>query len=156
MTFILRWLHRRNAMLALAACGLTIVVAACNSSEQKVASARDNVAAANQDLNEASRNARVAWQEDWVNFKREINEDLTKNERRILDLRAEVALLDTQYQDKYNTRINDAERRNVELRDRVNNYQDQGDEKWAVFKTDVRQDFDDLEVSIRNIDVRNG
>ena len=155
MILIPQWLRGKSAGLALAACCLTIVAAACNSSEQKVASARDNVAAANQDLNEASRDARVAWQEDWVKFKGEINEDLSKNERRILDLRAEVAKLDTQYQEQYTTRINDAERRNVELRDRVNNYQDQGDEKWAVFKTDVRQDFDDLEVTIRNIDVRN-
>lgn len=151
-----KWLCGSTAMLALTACGLMTGIAACNTSEKKVADARESVAEANQDLNEASRDARTDWQEDWLGFKREINEDVSKNERRIMELRSEVAQIDTQYQDEYNVMINDAERRNYELRDRVNNYYNEGDQKWMVFKTDVRQDFDDLETSIRNIMVKNG
>lgn len=155
MNSVPKWLGGMTARLALTACCL-MGIAACTSTERKVTNAEAKAAEADQDLNEVSRDARADWQEDWLAFKRDINVDISKNERRIMELRAEVALIDAEYRGKYNTRINDAERRNFELRDRVNNYYDQGDQKWAVFKTDVRQDFDDLATSIGTITVSNG
>jgi hypothetical protein len=108
---------------------------------------------ANQVLKEANREAHSEWQEDWLTFKQDMDKVVSENERRILDLRAEVARVDARYQDGYNTRIDQVERRNSDLRNRVANYKNHGDSDWNAFKTSIRQDFDDLGASIRDITV---
>ena len=150
------------AMLAFTGFCLMMVVGACQRSEQKVADAKGKVAdakevvaEANQDLKEASRDVRADWEENWVAFKRDIDTRVSDNERRILELRSEVANIDTRYQASYNTSIDEAERRNNELRDRVANYKHEGDANWEVFKTDIGRDFDALKIALGNITIAN-
>jgi hypothetical protein len=133
-----------------------IVLAGCQSPDDKVLDAKEKVGEANQELKEAGREARVAWQEEWLSFKRQNDEEIAKSERTILALRAEVAQIDMRYREKYTTRIGEIERRNEELRNRVNNYKDEGDERWSEFKKDVERERDDIQLTLKSITVKNG
>lgn len=134
---------------------LALVLAACEQPEQKVKDAKNEVAEANQDLKEATREVRAQWQEDWLKFKRDSDEEIAINERRIIQLRKEVNDIDTRYRAKYTTLIDDIERRNNERRDRVNNYKDEGDERWEQFKKDMQRETDDLKSSLGSITIKN-
>jgi uncharacterized protein involved in exopolysaccharide biosynthesis len=109
-----------------------------------------------QDLKEARREVRAEWQENWLKFKRDNDKAIADNERRIIDLRKEVSGIDTRYRAKYNVRIDELEKKNNELRDRVNNYKDDGDESWEKFKKGMEHDLDDLKSSLKNTAIKNG
>lgn len=136
-------------------CCLSLLLVACQKPEEKVENAREKVADARQDLKEAKREARTEWQQDWVNVKRDNDKDIADNERRNIDLRKDVKGVHKRYRARYNVRIDDCERRNNELRDRVNNYKDEGDERWVEFKKDLKRDMDDLKSSLKKITVKN-
>lgn len=162
MIQVAKWLWENTAKLGLIGFCLMILVAGCQPADEKVADAkgkvqdaREDVAVAQQDLKEASREARAEWQADWLAFKTDINKKVADNERRILELRSEVARLDVRYQSEYSTNLDEVERRNNELRERVNNSTDEGDARWEAFKTDVGRDFDNLKTSIENIKIRS-
>jgi len=135
---------------------LAFLMTSCQKPAEKVETARDNVADANQNLKEAKREARAQWQEDWLKVKNDNNKEITDNERRIIDLRKDVNGVDERYRAKYNTQIDELETKNNELRDRVNNARDDGDVAWDQFKKDVKHDSGDLKERLKNITIKNG
>ena len=134
---------------------LAVLLVACQKPEEKVGNAKEKVASANQDLKEAKREARSEWQEAWLKFKRDNDSDIADNERRIMELRKEVSKVNTRYRANYTVRIDTLELRNNELRDRVNNYKDEGDAKWQEFKNDSKRDMDELKSSLKKITIKN-
>ena len=141
--------------LIVAGCLTPILLMGCQRPEEKVENAKEKVATANQDLKEARRDAGTEWQEDWLKLKRDNDQEIAGNERRIIEIRKDVNTVDAPYRAKYNTRIDEFERRNNELRDRVNNYKNVGDEKWVEFKKDIKRDMDDLKSSLKNFTIKN-
>jgi predicted nucleic acid-binding Zn-ribbon protein len=135
---------------------LAVLLAACQTPEQKVAETKENVTNAKQDLKEANRDARAQWQEDWLAFKRDNDKDIAANERRIIDLRQQVNGADSRYRATYNARIDELERRNNELRERVNNCRDGEDEKWGEFKENTKRNMDNLKALLGNVTIKNG
>jgi Zn-dependent M32 family carboxypeptidase len=120
-----------------------------------VANAKTEVANATQDLKEARREVRTSWQENWVSFKRDNDKTISENERHIIDLRREVNDIDAPYRAKYTARIDNFERGNIDLRDRVNNCKDEGDVSWETFKKDVKREADELDASRKDIIIKN-
>ncbi len=135
---------------------LAVLVSACQTPEQKVVEAKESVANANQDLKEAAREVRAQWQENWLTFKRDNDKDIAANERRIIELRKEVNDVDARYRATYSARIDELERGNNELRDRVNNCRDEGDARWEEFKKDTKRNMDDLKSLLSNLTIKNG
>lgn len=164
MTVASKHIRGSTARSALTGFCLLALIAGCSQrAEQKVADAKgevldakENMAEATQDLHDATQEARAEWKASWVSFKNDFDKDLADNEASIATLRAEVAGIDGSYQSKYNEIIDEAERKNNELKDRVNNYKDEGDAKWELFKTDATRDLDDLKAAIKNISITNG
>lgn len=153
-TSILRSFTNLASIIAGGAC-LALLLAACQTPETKVDAAKDNVADANQDLKEVTREMRAQWQEDWLAFKRANDEVVADNERSIMQFRSDVRAVDQRYRGKYTTLVDDIERRNNELRDRVNNYEITGEVKWEEFKKDIKRDMDDLISSRKNVSITN-
>jgi len=149
-------LFTRSVAYGTASLALALLLAACQQPGQKVADAKDKVAAATQDLKEARRDAGAVWQEAWLKFKRDNDEIIAANERRILELRKEVTAVDARFRATYTARINEFETRNNELRDRVNNVKDEGNARWETFKSDTKHDLEDLTSSLKSITIRNG
>jgi hypothetical protein len=122
----------------------------------KVSEAKENVADATQDLKQATDEARADWKQNWLSYKSDVDKGVADNETSIAALRTEVAKLDTSYQAKYTARLDDAERKNHELKNRVTDYQDEGDAKWELFKTDTTRELGELKTTIKSIFVTNG
>ena len=135
--------------------GLSILLISCQKPAEKVEAARDKVTDAKQDLTEAKREARAEWQEDWLKVKREYDTMIADNERHIIELRKELNGVDMRYRATYNTRINELETKNKELRDRIDNAKDEGDTAWEQFKKDTKHDLGDLKTSLKNITIKN-
>jgi Zn-dependent M32 family carboxypeptidase len=135
---------------------LAILLSACQTPEQKVVEAKEKVTDATQDLKEATREVRAQWQEDWLTFKRDNDKDIAANERRIIELRKEVTNINTRYRPTYNARIDELERGNNELRDRVNNCRDEGNERWEAFKRDTQRTMDTLKTTLSSMTIKNG
>jgi hypothetical protein len=91
----------------------------------------------------------------WLEFKRENDTDIAENERRIIELRKQVGKANTCFRASYNARIYELERRNNELRDRTNNYRDEGDVKWAAFKRGCKRDMHNLKSLLKKTTIKN-
>jgi len=110
-----------------------------------------DVANANQDLKDARREVRADWQEEWLAFKRTNDMAIAENERRFIELRSKAIDVDLTSRAAYTGRIDACERRNNDIRDRVNNYKDEGVAEWQIFKKAIGRDIDDLNMSCQNI-----
>jgi predicted nucleic acid-binding Zn-ribbon protein len=134
---------------------VAILLVLSHTAEASTEQARLGLLIARQEMKVAATPARPEWLENWRKFKQENDRDVVSNQRRIDDLRKEVGALDSVHRGTYNDRIGECERRNNDLRDRVNNCRDEGDAKWGEFKKKVKQDMDDLNSSLKNFTVRN-
>ena len=132
-----------------------LALTGCQKSDARIEEAKEKVVDARQELKEIRRDVRADWQEDWVKFKRDNDQDVASNERRTIDLRREVAAIETRHRAKYSDRITELERRNYELRDRVNNCKDEGDVQWQAFKKSMKLDMDNLKSSLKNVTIKN-
>jgi hypothetical protein len=175
MTLVHKRLRPMTYSLAVAGFCFMGVMAACQSKQEQAESQRGDlreeredvaeeqrdvteeqrdVQEATQELNEMQRAARAEWQQDYLSFKREMIGEINENEQLILQKREEAAGADAQQQGQFTTPLTQAEQRNRELRDRLNNATDQGDEAWTKFKDDFRKSVNEVEESINNIDVK--
>jgi hypothetical protein len=134
---------------------LTVLLVACHKPEKKIEGAIERSANATQDLKKATREVRPGWQEAWLKFKRENDTDIAENELRINELRKQVGKANTGFRASYNVRIDELERRNNELRNRIDNYRDQGDAKWAAFKNGSKRDMDNLKSLLKKTTIKN-
>ena len=134
---------------------LTLLLVAFHTPGEKSGIAIEKVANGNQALKEVTRGVRPEWQEAWLKFKRENDTDIENNKRRIIELRKDVGKADTRFRGSYNARIDELERRNNELRDRTNNYTDEGDAKWVAFKHGSKRDMDHLKALLKKTTVKN-
>lgn len=128
-----------------------VLLMGCQTPSDKVDNAKVDVANANQDLKDARREVRADWQEEWLEFKRTNDASIAENERRFIELRGKAKDVNARERAAFTGRIDACERRNNDIRDRVNNYKDEGDAGWQVFKKAIGRDMDDLKVSCKNI-----
>lgn len=164
MTATSKRIRGSTAGIALTGFCLAVLITGCSkNTEQKVADAKDKVsdakakvADADQDLKTATQDERAEWKQSWLSYKDDVDKDMADNATSIATLRAEVAKIDKRYQANYKQSLDEAERKNNELKDRVNNYKDEGDAKWELFKTDTKRELDELTATIKNISIKSG
>jgi hypothetical protein len=120
--------------------------------QENVAEQQRELEQAQQELTEAQRQGRAEWQQDYLSFKRDMVQELADNEKLILEKREEATTLDSQAQARYNTAIAEAERRNNELRDQLDNATDAGEEAWAQTKEQFRTAVNQVEESLNDLD----
>jgi len=135
---------------------LTLLLVGCQKPMEKSGITIEKVANVNQGLKGATRAVRPAWQEAWLTFKRDNDTDIADNERRITALRKEVGKANSRFRASYNMRIDELERRNNKLRDRVNNCKDEGDAKWVAFKHGAKRDMDGLKSLLKKTTIKTG
>jgi hypothetical protein len=151
----LRFFTRCVRLVATGAC-LTLLLGACQQPREKSGTAIDKMATVHQAQVGATSKVRPAWQEAWLKFKRENDTDVANNKRRIIELRENVGKANARFRASYNVRIDELERRNNELRDRIDNYKDQGEAKWVGFKLGSKRDMDGLKSLLKKTTIKNG
>jgi septal ring factor EnvC (AmiA/AmiB activator) len=125
----------------------SILLRSCQSPAKKEKEAQENVKEAQEDLNEAKRD--MATEEEWQQFKDEINSKIEANENRIAELKAERKRNEKTYDSLYSKNIDDLEKRNKELKNRVTDYKNDND--WQSFKRELDYQVNEVDRSVNDM-----
>lgn len=134
------------------------ILSGCTSQDKKMESAEQNVQDAKADVVDAKQDLTVAQQgeiSEFQKFKNESIEEINNNDRRIAELRIEMKNEKREVREKDEKRIDALEKRNHELKEKLEAYHDDGKSDWKEFKTEFRHDLDGIGQSFKDITVRN-
>lgn len=140
--------------LTISAFMLAAVFMGCNTPEEKVEKAKENVEEANAKLDKAQKEL----EEHKVQvekYRQEIVEQLAANRRRIVELRADVDNAQKGTKEALTKQVNELEERNDAMEKRLIEFNEVGKEQWENFKTEFSHDMDDLGQALRNFSVKN-
>jgi len=135
---------------------LLVVLTGCSSSsEQKVADAKATMAEAKQDVKDAAADAQTAAREEWLKFKNEAEAKITANEKSIADYKARMITAGGKLRAEYDKKIDALEKKNKELKAKLDEYQDSGKNTWERFQSEFNHDMDELGAALKDFTVDN-
>ncbi|MCW3072500.1 MAG: hypothetical protein JWO44_2390 [Bacteroidetes bacterium] len=122
------------------------VMSSCQTKEQKLENAQENVADANADLDQARRE-----------FREESENNLRENDMTIETYRANLKNEKEEMRAQYERKADSLEQRNKELRARLDSYKDddKDNEKWESFKREFKHDMDEMKTSLKDVGKNN-
>jgi septal ring factor EnvC (AmiA/AmiB activator) len=123
----------------------------CNSSTEKLKDAKEDVVEADAELEKA----KAEYLEDMKTYRAEAAERILENEKSIAEFKARVAKDKKEAKSEYNEKIADLEAKNTDMKKQLDNYQDDGFEKWKSFKTEFGKDMDSLGNAFKNLTIKN-
>jgi exonuclease VII large subunit len=143
----------KKAILTLAACTLIsgAFLTSCNTPSQKVENAQENVAEANQDLAQANKE----YLEDMANYRTETAARIAANDESIRQFNARVAQEKMEAKADYRKKIADLEQKNRDMKLRMDNYKEEGKDKWLIFKAEFSHDMDEMGKAFKDLTVKN-
>lgn len=116
----------------------------CNKKQE---TAKQDVKDANEDMMEA----KAQYENEWEQFKSNVEAVINANEKRIEDLKKEIKSTSDEFKDKFENKILSLEQKNIELKKKLNEYKYDGKEDWQQFKQEFDNDIDSLEKSLNEI-----
>lgn len=125
------------------------------NAEQKVQDAKSDVKAADQSLVEAKQTQDGAVISDYQKFKNESTEAINENDRRIAKLRIDIKNEKAEARAKDEKKIDALEKKNRELREKLEAYHDDGKSDWKEFKKEFNHDLAGIGNAFKDITVRN-
>jgi cell shape-determining protein MreC len=137
--------------LAITAFAAGTIFSACNTSAEKVENAQNKVTEANEDLNKAEDN----YAADVKKFRKESEEKIADNEMRIAECTASLEREKNEATQADKVKVAELEQKNRDLRKRMDNYQENGNENWQSFKREFDHDINELAISLRDISKNN-
>lgn len=136
-----------------------ILFTACQTPDEKVASAEakvqdadKNLAAAQNSADSASQKAASA--EEWAIFKNEGEAKIKDNQIRIAALKTKIVKSGNSIDEVYATRIDTLEQRNKDMQARIDAYSKKQD-AWASFKLGFNSDMDGLVAALKDLADKN-
>ena len=134
------------------------MLSSCTSNDQKVENAEQKVQDAKGDVKDAKTdlaNVQKDADNDFQKFRNESNEEINSNDARIANLRIEIKDEKRTAREGDEKKIADLEKRNHELKEKLDAYHDDGKSDWREFKTEFKHDLDGLGKAFKDITVRN-
>jgi predicted component of type VI protein secretion system len=98
---------------------------------------------------------RAATAEEWQAFKDETNAAIAANETRIDELKVKIKKTGNSIDDLYEKEIDALEKKNEELKVRMNTYKNDTDADWESFKREFKYDMNELGKSLKDLTVNN-
>lgn len=135
---------------------VAVFFTSCDNNNNKYSSERAEDAAedlrdAKKDLDEAQREYTIKYND----FKREMDNKITENDKAIAALKADVRERNAEAKANWNTAVNDLERKNQSLKDRINDYKVDGNANWEEFKREFNHDMDRLGEALKDMTQNN-
>ncbi len=121
------------------------------NAEEKVIDAKEEVKAAQQDLNVIQHEAEM----DYQQFRIVYDNKIMANEKSIAELKTNIESATEENKVLYQKKLAELERRNNNLKIELNNYNSEDAEAWLKFKTEFKNDMDDLGKSFADFSVTN-
>ncbi|MBA4239498.1 MAG: peptidase M23 [Sphingobacteriaceae bacterium] len=126
-------------------------ITSCDSSTKKVEEAAVKVDEASADLTDAKKE----FNEEYIKFQLESEERMIENDRQIAELKANKTQLKKEAKADYDKAIKDIEEKNSALRVKMNEYKEEGNDKWESFKREFNHDMDELGKSLKDLTTNN-
>jgi len=140
--------------LALLACmGLITSTSYGQEPDKKTVKAKEALNEEKVDVLEAKVELKDAQNTDYLEFKKESEKNILKNEASIDDLNIKILKNDEKFRTENQTRVNVLEQKNISLKNAMNDYKDEGPEKWAAFKQKFTYDMDELTKALKDFTV---
>ncbi len=124
----------------------------CKPNTKEVQDAQENVQQAKEDLIVAKKQANA---EEWQNFKDEVNIVIEKNDAKIAELKKQIKKTGKDANAEYDRKIDTLEKKNEELKLKIENYKNDADSDWQSFKREFNHDMDELGKALKDLTVNN-
>lgn len=127
------------------------ILTGCTSTASKVENAEENVKKEQEDVVKANENLKI----EIENYRKESVSKIDGNDQRIAEVRAQAEKDKSAMKAEVKTQISDLEKKNAELRTKLNDYQSDKQEDWDTFKKELNHDMDELGNSLRDFGQKN-
>ncbi len=144
-------MKKSNSFLAVSLTISTMMVFACNTPSEKVENAENKVAEANKELNEANE----AYLLDIQKYRLETAAKIASNDSTIAAMNAKIESEKKAANADYKKKIALLELKNIEMKNKMNDYKSNGKENWEMFKTEFNHDMEELGNAFKNLTVKN-
>jgi hypothetical protein len=128
-------------------CGL--IISGCNTASDRNTRSDERARDAQGDIRE-TETGRAASADEWRTFKSDAEIKLKENETRIAEMRANMKRPGTASDSLRYNRIITLEQRNADLRNRLNNYENDRSD-WETFKRNFNREMDEIGNSFRDV-----
>jgi predicted RNase H-like nuclease (RuvC/YqgF family) len=143
------------SILALATLMAGAMLTSCQSSAKKAENARDNLQEAKDNVIEAKQELNQALNDSIQQFKKDSKEKISNNEKIIAEFKARIAKSEKATKVKYEKTVAELEQKNNDLKKKLENYMDEGQDKWTSFKSEFNHDIDELGLALKDLTVKN-
>jgi hypothetical protein len=140
----------KNNLFTFAIIGLiagTCLSGCGKTSEQKNEGTKENVEEIKQGLKDAQTDYLMAWQK----FKSESEITIAANEKRIDTLKGKIEKVDSKVKAKYRKDVAALEKKNSSLKKQLEEYKNEGRDKWEVFKMNFKNDLDGIGKTMKDL-----
>ncbi|OFY96493.1 MAG: hypothetical protein A3K10_06490 [Bacteroidetes bacterium RIFCSPLOWO2_12_FULL_31_6] len=134
-------------ILALTAFAAGTIFISCNSSAEKVDAAKANIETIEHDLITAKED----YYKEYNKFKYESDKRITENTERIAELKGRSRKMKKEIKSEYEKTIANLQIRNDALKAKMDEYKEDGKDKWESFKREFNHDMDELGQSITGL-----
>lgn len=122
-------------------------LASCESKNEDVKDAQENVIEAQNDLDRAN----AEYEAEIETYRTSVYERIDANDRRIEELRADMKGEKREVKKEYRERIDELQERNRQLKARIGEYKADGKDKWEAFKAEFNHDMDEIGTSLNDL-----
>ncbi len=129
----------------------SLTLTSCSTSSEKVENAEQAVIDADNDLDKAKKD----YTEEYNKFKLESDEKITANEKLIADLKEYSKNKKKEAKIEYEKSIDNLEVMNNVMKEKINDYQDEGNDQWQSFKDEFNHDMLELGQAINDLNIKN-
>ena len=126
---------------AIIGCMAGLFLAGCDkTSEQKVEGAKQEI-----------KEAKADYAAEWQKFKTESEAQIKINDDKIDELKAKMDKAGTKAKAKYKKAVVELKEKNHALKEKLEDYKDEGETKWQEFKTNFSRDLDAVGTTISDL-----
>lgn len=143
----------KKSMLILAGVVITTgaLLVSCNTPAEKVQNAREDVTAAKVALDKAQQE----YMEDLTNYRKATAEKIAENEKIAADFRVKIVNEKKDAKAAYEAKLAELEKKNTELKNKIDSYQSSNKDSWQAFKVEFNRDMDELGIAFKNLTVNS-
>ena len=120
----------------------------CQSSSKKIDNAQENVTKAKEKIYQAIKDS-------IKQFRSVTQEKLIANEKQLAEYKIKIAKEKKANKEKYEAELARLDKKNNDLKIKLENYNEEGKEKWESFKTEFNRDMDELGKAFKDLTVKN-
>lgn len=123
----------------------------CTSPAEKVENAKDKVTEANTNLDKANEE----YLADMAKYRIATNEKIAANEKSIAEFNARIDDQKKVAKSEYKIKIAELEKKNTDMKKKLDEYKENGKDNWEKFKTEFNHDMEELGKAFKDLTVKN-